>query len=337
MNHLNMKKRNAATATRILLVVVAVVALLLAASAHAAVPGIKGSSFALSASDGYSSQPDGGLIYSWGYSCAGSNPTFVPFTPDPAFPNAGCLPMQLPGPTLIVTEGQLVTVTLTNHLPAAVGNTSIIFAGFQVMASGGVTGLLTNEAQPGGTAVTYTFTPTAPGTHAYYSGTKPDLQIEMGLYGAVVVLPATPAANCLGIGTNPQLQGRHDFRLSTSAYDNTATCYDREYLFQWGEMDPKIHRQAEEQVRAAQAVSTTAPAPLNVRTEPYHPSYFVINGRSMPDDMDANYAPNYPNQPYNGNPHMHPGDLVLIRVIGQGRFQHPFHEHGNPVRISGRA
>ena len=135
---------------------------------------------------------------------------------------------------------------------------------------------------------------------------------------------------------NPQLQGRHDFRLSTSAYDNTATCYDREYLFQWGEMDPKIHRQAEEQVRAAQAVSTTAPAPLNVRTEPYHPSYFVINGRSMPDDMDANYAPNYPNQPYNGNPHMHPGDLVLIRVIGQGRFQHPFHEHGNHVRILGR-
>jgi len=336
MSHLNMKKRSAAA--RLLPVVVAVVALLLAASAHAAVPGIKGSSFALSASDGYSSQPDGALIYSWGYSCAGSAtvPNFQPFPPDPAFPNGGCPPMQLPGPTLIVTEGVPVTVMLTNHLPAAAGRTSIIFAGFQVSTPGCATqGVLTCEAAPGAT-VTYTFTPTAPGTHAYYSGTQPDLQIEMGLYGAVVVLPAAPAAGCQPVGSNPQLQGKPDYRLAISAYDNTATCYDREYLFQWGEMDPKIHRQAEEQVRAAQAVSATAPAPLNVKTEPYHPSYFVINGRSMPDDMDANYAPNYPNQPYNGNPHMHPGDMVLIRVIGQGRFQHPFHEHGNHVRILGR-
>ena len=62
----------------------------------------------------------------------------------------------------------------------------------------------------------------------------------------------------------------------------------------------------------------------------------MINGRSMPDDMDPNYAPQYPHQPYNGNPHMHPGELVLLRIIGQGRWQHPFHEHGNHVRILAR-
>jgi FtsP/CotA-like multicopper oxidase with cupredoxin domain len=73
-----------------------------------------------------------------------------------------------------------------------------------------------------------------------------------------------------------------------------------------------------------------------VATEPYHPVYFMINGRSMPDDMDPNYATEYPHQPYNGNPHMHPGEQVLLRVIGQGRWQHPFHEHGNHVRILGR-
>jgi FtsP/CotA-like multicopper oxidase with cupredoxin domain len=33
---------------------------------------------------------------------------------------------------------------------------------------------------------------------------------------------------------------------------------------------------------------------------------------------------------------MHPGELTLIRVIGQGRWQHPFHEHGNHVRILAR-
>jgi hypothetical protein len=56
----------------------------------------------------------------------------------------------------------------------------------------------------------------------------------------------------------------------------------------------------------------------------------------MPDLMDANYAVEYPHQPYNGNPHMHPGELTLIRSIGQGRWQHPFHEHGNHVRILAR-
>jgi hypothetical protein len=56
----------------------------------------------------------------------------------------------------------------------------------------------------------------------------------------------------------------------------------------------------------------------------------------MPDDMDPNYAAEYPHQPYNGNPHMHPGEQVLLRVIGQGRWQHPFHEHANHVRILAR-
>jgi FtsP/CotA-like multicopper oxidase with cupredoxin domain len=62
----------------------------------------------------------------------------------------------------------------------------------------------------------------------------------------------------------------------------------------------------------------------------------MINGRSMPDDMDPNYAVQYPHQPYNGNPHLHPGEIVLLRIIGQGRWQHPFHEHANHVRILAR-
>jgi FtsP/CotA-like multicopper oxidase with cupredoxin domain len=75
---------------------------------------------------------------------------------------------------------------------------------------------------------------------------------------------------------------------------------------------------------------------MNVVTENYHPAYYMINGRSMPDDMDPNYSPAYAHQPYNGNPHMHPGELVLLRIVGQGRWQHPFHEHGNHVRILAR-
>jgi hypothetical protein len=253
--------------------------------------------------------------------------------------------MQVPGPTLIVTEGQTVTVQLTNNLPAAAGNTSILFPSFQVTATGGVTGLLTQEAAPGGT-VTYTFVASQAGTHAYYSGTQGDLQVEMGLYGAVIVLPANvPTACTTGLrAANLQVKaawGETDFTLSKAAYDHPGSCYDREYLFQWAEMDSRIHHQAQAQVAAtvSSGVCATAGNPacsLNVQTEPYHPAYFIINGRSMPDLMDPNYAAEYPHQPYNGNPHTHLGELMLVRTIGQGRWQHPFHEHANHVRILAR-
>ncbi len=323
----------------------------LTATAYAAAPGITGPTFNLVATDAYLNQPDGQAVYSWGYGCNGAPAGFLPA----AISGASCNTMQVPGPTLIVHEGDSVTMNLLNSLPTAAGNTSILFPGFQVNTTCGATGstavqgLLACEAVPGG-SVTYTFTATAPGTHAYYSGTQGDLQVEMGLYGAIIVLPTGggPAA-CNGTNTNLYGQSdygttnsipgfpEHDFRLAHAAYDHPKSCYDREYLFQWATMDTRIHQQALAQVTAkVGCVATDPTCSLNVQTEPYHPAYFIINGRSMPDLMDPNYAAEYPHQPYNGNPHIHPGELLLIRTIGQGRWQHPFHEHANHVRILAR-
>ena len=306
-------------------------------TARAAAPGITGPTFNLVAQTAFLNQPDGSSVYSWGYGCNGAPSGFAPT----AITNATCPSMQIPGPTLIVTEGQTVTVNLTNGLPAAAGNTSILFPGFQVTPSGGVPGLLTQEAQPGG-SVTYSFTASSPGTRAYYSGTQSDLQVEMGMYGAVIVLPAhVPAACTSGLhAANLQVEAAHnetDFRLSQAAYDHDKTCYDREYLFQFAEMDPNIHNTALAQVTARAGCTAGSPGcSLEVPTEPYHPAFFMINGRSMPDDMDGNYQLEYPHQPYNGNPHVHPGEQLLLRIIGQGRWQHPFHEHANHVRILAR-
>src|ERR1700674_2578609 len=173
--------------TRLLLAPMLAVAFFLTATAYGAAPGITGPTFNLTAQSAYITQPDGGMIYSWGYGCDPLNPPsgHAPATISAFF----CKSMQVPGPTLIVTEGDTVTVNLSNGLPTSAGNTSILFPGFQVTTAGGVTGLLTQEAAPGG-SVAYTFTATSPGTRAYYSGTQGDLQVEMGLYGAIIVLPA---------------------------------------------------------------------------------------------------------------------------------------------------
>jgi FtsP/CotA-like multicopper oxidase with cupredoxin domain len=342
MRATNMKR--AISMTRLIPAMMVTLALFVTATAHAAAPGITGPTFNLVANANYITQPDGQMMYSWGYGCNGSPSGYAPAAIAGAFCNA----MQIPGPTLIVTEGQTVTVNLTNNLPPSAGNTSILFPGFNVTPSGGVVGLMTREAAPGGGVVSYSFTASSPGTRAYYSGTQGDLQVEMGLYGAVIVLPATINAACSGGLAAQNLiaeahWGENDFRLTNAsggvgaAYDHAKSCYDREYLFQFSEMDPNIHNQALAQVTAAGTCTPGAPGcSLNVPTEPYHPAYFLVNGRSMPDDMDPNYLPAYPHQPYNGDPHMHPGEQVLLRIIGQGRWQHPFHEHGNHVRILGR-
>ena len=341
MNLMNLKKTISMTV--LLSVAMLSLVMLLPMRARAAAPGITSTggtaaTFNLTAQTAFLNQPDGSTVYSWGYGCvAGSSPTFVPA----AITGAACPLMQVPGPTLVVTEGQTVTVNLTNNLPAAAGNTSILFPGFAVTSTGGVTGLLAQEAAPG-TTVTYTFTASSPGTRAYYSGTQSDLQVEMGLFGAVIVLPAAvPSACTTGLSAaNVLVEGAHgeaDFRLSQAAYDHPRTCYDREYLFQFSEMDANIHSQALAQVTALQGCTAgAAGCSLSVPTEPYHPGYFMINGRSMPDLMDPNYGVEYPHQPYNGNPHMHPGEQVLLRIIGQGRWQHPFHQHANHTRILAR-
>src|SRR5215471_1365064 len=100
------------------------VALFLAVAAHAATPGITAAggaagTFNLVAQTAFLNQPDGEAVYAWGYGCNGA-PTFAtPLGGAGLFPNANCPTMQVPGPTLIVTEGTTVIINLTNQLPTA--------------------------------------------------------------------------------------------------------------------------------------------------------------------------------------------------------------------------
>lgn len=211
-------------------------------------------------------------------------------------------PVQYPGPTIIVHEGDAVTINLTNKDISE--PVSMVFPGQENVAAVvstdlGIDGspdrvVLTEEASEGET-VTYSFTASKPGTYLYNSGSNPDLQIEMGLTGAMIVRPAV----------NPDSQ----------AYNSADSAYDHEYLFFLTEMDPAIHQSID--------------FGLEPDTSNYTPVLWFMNGRNGPDTLFDNNVGWMPHQPYSSLARMHPGEKVLMRVIGAGHDMHPLHTHGN--------
>lgn len=269
----------------IILILIFVLNILTIIKANAAIDGVTGTSFNFTAKEGYISTPDGNSIYMWGYALNGGM-------------------MQYPGPTLILNKGDTITITLTNELTVPV---SITFPGQEgVVATGGIPGIITREAPPQG-SVTYSFAASKPGTYIYHSGTNPDLQVEMGLFGAIIIRPTG-----------------YDEMNNRIAYEHQDSAYDYEYLFLLSEIDPRYHQLAE--VGKLDEIDTTT----------FFPVYWFINGRAAPDTMLPGNAPYLPTQPYNCMPVARPSERVLMRMIGAGRDAHPFHTHGNHHRIIAR-
>jgi len=254
--------------------------------------GVTGTTFVLTAKADTISTGDGDSMWMWGYALNDSR-------------------MQYPGPTLIVNQGDTVEVRLWNRLPMPV---SLVFPGQTLISvTGGTQGLITREA-PASDGVTrtglvrYTFIASKPGTYTYYSGTRPDLQVDMGLAGTLIVRPTGFA------GMNPK-----------QAYGHPSTAYDQEYLFFLTEADPAIHQQV------AFATGTLAQIQAQlalIDTTKRRAVDWFINGRNFPDTMGDAGVGYLPTQPYNCMPVTHPGDRELMRIVGAGRDFHPYHTHG---------
>jgi FtsP/CotA-like multicopper oxidase with cupredoxin domain len=117
------------------------------------------------------------------------------------------------------------------------------------------------------------------------------------------------------------------------AYNDASSEFnpDAEYLLVMHEMDHRLHQAVE-------------------RGQPYdatrwHDTYWTINGRSFPDTVNADGAPWLPNQPYGSLVTVQPYSTTgpnanplpaLVRYANAGRENHPFHPHGNNLRIIAR-
>jgi FtsP/CotA-like multicopper oxidase with cupredoxin domain len=100
---------------------------------------------------------------------------------------------RVPGPELRVREGDLVEVTLVNRDIRE--HVSIHWHGVDLPnAEDGVSGVTQNSVPPGGSYV-YRFRAPYAGTYWYHSHQQSANEVERGLYGALVVLPRTPAKN----------------------------------------------------------------------------------------------------------------------------------------------
>ncbi len=261
--------------------------------------------FTLSTQTGYILLPDGNTMFMWGYSLANQ-------------------PFQHPGPVLCVNEGDTVTIVLQNTLDEPV---SIMFPGQDdVMADGvpaqpefdgnGVLTSLTDSAAANGGSITYSFVATHPGSFIYQSGTDSQKQVQMGLFGALIVRPQ--------MGAN--------FAYN---HDDTRFTPEEEFMVLMSEIDPYLH-QAVEQGKT-------------FNWNNYQARYWLVNGRGFPDTVADNFASWLPNQPYGAlarihefnttldvndpNYHPYPGAIHYLNV---GTEEYPFHPHGNNGVVVGR-
>ena len=257
-----------------------------------------GNTFNFATTDGYISIPDGNTVYMWGYALdvdanADGQPDF-----------------QHPGPSLCVTEGSTVTINLRNTL---VEDVSMIFPGQSgVTATGGIVAAnsLTQAAAASGGTVTYSFIAGKPGTFLYESGTDLQKQVQMGLFGSLVVRPGSQTTTDWFVFNDPATQFNPN----------------DEYMMLLSEIDPNLHA----------AVEANEPFDFTQ----YHPRYWLINGRAFPDTIAPNFANWLPTQPYGALLHIFPTSAgshpSAMRMLNVGALQHPIHPHGDHVRIIGR-
>ncbi|MGZ6991153.1 MAG: multicopper oxidase domain-containing protein [Ilumatobacteraceae bacterium] len=317
--------------------------------------------FKLTADDGYNSEPDGNAIYDWGYGNGDASGAF-----------------QLPGPVLCAHQDETIDVVLTNNLPI---KTSIQFPGQSGVTANGAavapqadgTGALVSlvqEAGASGGSITYSFKAGAAGTYLYESGSDPQLQVQMGLFGALIVRPniTVGPADLLTIpyedGTAAQKTNQdagmtladataylahHTAGCAYASVTSPGTCdpsaiYDAtvgdnnevrgENILLLSEVDPAIHNFMEQN-----KVAPYDKLNWNSYTGGYAAHYFMINGRSMPDTLAPNNAPWLPSQPYGAMAHVQPWDLktnpldVMLRYLAVGQAGYDFHPHSNHEHV----
>lgn len=201
----------------------------------------------------------------------------------------------VPGPKLIVPTGDsTLTVNLRNDLAGpGIEPISVVIPGqaMPVVGSGPVfdgdrVRSFVQEAATGGGIQTYTWNDLQPGSYLYQSGTHPQVQVQMGLYGALT------KDNTTGM-----------------AYPGVAYTEERDLFY--SEVAPDLHI----------AVATGAyGTPPWTSTLNYFPKYFLLHGYDMATNLpfDVSIDTGMLPSPTCIDSGIGQGDRLLLRLYNAG-------------------
>jgi FtsP/CotA-like multicopper oxidase with cupredoxin domain len=246
--------------------------------------------------------------------------------------NTPNLPAEVPGPHIFCTEGDTITITLTNELDEP--------HGFKVQ---GVANTNPGKIQPG-KKKTITFTAPAAGSYLYYDPFNEPVNRVMGLHGAFIVMPAakvaghnwTPYSN-----PTPAVQqmydtfGKHPYPgLAWEEGDPaTNTPPFRQYIWLLHQASPVLFAEVGNYTAgldypAAQFADLFINDPYaNTFTSGIwnkKAQYFTINGQS------GHFSHNNPAI----CPQHRVGEPALVRILNAGLWMHSLHIHANHVWVT---
>lgn len=207
---------------------------------------------------------------------------------------------QLPGPTIVATAGDAVSVLVHNQLPASAGDLGFTARSMQVNERGL---MLT------GTDATYTFTADTAGTSVYSASelsSQGARQIAMGLAGTIVVRP-DPASCALGV---PQ-------EFMGCAYGDPLTSGNGSVGYSVG--TDTFHGEA---ILATNELDLDLAAdPLGFDMTEYRADAHLVNGRAFPATQVIDGFP---------------GANILLRYVNLGLADHSMGLVGAHQRTIGR-
>jgi hypothetical protein len=212
-----------------------------------------------------------------------------------------------PGPVIVTTTGDTITINITNTLPQP--------HAFQILGTTVNTGPI-----PSGQTRMIRFLAPAAGTYMYIDPLNAPVNRVLGLHGAMIVLPklvtgnitpySVPSLNVKNLfndlGRTPQFPG-------DSWSPDPASANHRERLWFFMQIDPLFNA-------AAQQGQTINPVLMK---QNFLPRYFTINGKS---GAFASHERTIIPEGFIGQPH-------VIRILNGGLANHSPHQHGNHVYV----
>lgn len=203
------------------------------------------------------------------------------------------LPLSYPGPAIVGTEGETVSLTVTNGLRE--------WHAFAIQAAGIETGPIAP-----GESTTISFVMPPAGTYLYLDPLNAPINRVLGLHGALVSLPVVPTTPY----SDPSATIQELFAdLGGEHFPGHAWDVERSWIWLFSAIDPKLHA-------AIQAGQSFTPDEFLLQAQP---RYFTINGRggyfSAHDPQIA--------------PHGMLGEPGLIRILNAGLVSFSPHIHGN--------